>query len=245
MLITLIREGIFLCLLVQSIMKKIKQIEANGFYIFRGEVAANGNFIESLDEAKQFLVYANYFLKDYVSVYEFIITRHEWHMIVKLKSKNKILAMKQGEDIFQSELEVWRVVSERVRLFLSQYVRSVNRMRGRTGTLVHSSYERYYFDTLSQAKMVIQRIRDQTFRFYKRKKRYIGMKKHYKIPSKLGAGSIFLCSKEVREKVNKGRNLLENQCFQELRDLVLSKFVRSTKNLHKYSSRPRSYPKLE
>ena len=226
-------------------MKKIKKIEANGFYIFRGEVVANGNFIESINEAKQFLIYANFFLKDYLNVYEFIITRHEWHMIVKLKSQKEIFENKSHQDSCKDGSIVWKVVSERVRLFLSQYVRTVNRKRGRTGTLVHSSYQRYYFDTISQAKMVTQKIREQSFRFYKRKKKYRGLKKHYASPSKLGNGSIFLCSKELRMKVNHGRNLLEMQGIGRLQDLVLSKLVKFTLNLHTPKFQTNFNPKKE
>ena len=175
-------------------MKKIKQTQANGFYIFHGEVAANSNFIETVNEAKQFLIYANFFLKDYLTIYEYVITRHEWHIVVKLKSKKEIFSREVIDEGSQvGPQEIWRIVSERIRLFLSTYVKCINRMRGRTGTLVHSSYERYYFESLQEAKETIEALREQTWRFYKRKRKYRGKKKHYSIPKRLGNGSIFLC----------------------------------------------------
>ena len=220
-------------------MKKIKQIQANGFYIFHGEVAANSNFIETNEEAKRFLVYANFFLKDYLTVYEYLITRHEWHIVVKLKSREEFSSFSGFcEETQDGENLVWRIVSERVRLFLSNYVRCVNRMRGRTGTLVHSSYKRYYFESLLKAKEIIEALREQTWRFYRRKKKYQGLKKHYKIPKKFGNGSIFLCSKEVQRELNKGRNFLESQSVSQLTDLVLSNLVHFTKTTHKLAQKP-------
>ena len=227
-------------------MRKIKQIGANGFYIFHGEVAANSNFIETLDEAKQFLIYANFFLKDYLTVYEYVITRHEWHMIVKLNSKEDLLACDtSGEGGEFEDDMVWRIVSERMRLFLSNYVRCVNRMRGRSGTLVHSSYQRYYFETLTEAKTVIDSIRKQSFRFYRRKRKYRGLKKHYKIPRKLGRGSIFLCSRELKKEDKVGRNFLENQYLNGLEDLVLSNLINLTLKSHSPPNPAHALPKIE
>ena len=207
-------------------MQKLKKIKANGFYVFHGKSNANSCFIEKIIHAKKFLIYANYFLKDYLSIYDYIITKEGWSMVVKIKSKKHLLT----EEIEGSE--VWSIISERIRLFLSTFVRVTNKEKGRTGCLVHSGYERYYFESKNEALDYISRIRKQQIKFYSKKKKYRSLKTHYVISVNNAKGSIFLCSKEIRKLKKEVAEFADVIDFIDLQKLVVQKMVNSTLNLH-------------
>ena len=211
-------------------MKKVKQIRPNEFYIFKGRSNANSCFIEKLIHAKQFLIYANYFLRGYLKIYDYIITKDGWAMIVKIKRKEMILNSGQLE-----VEEIWRIVSERIRLFLSTFVRVTNNEKGRTGCLVHSGYERFYFERLGEAMEYIDKMRNQQIKLYSKKKKYRSLKTHYRISSAVAKGSIFLCSKDLRKKSFDRRVLGEVFDFIDLKKLLVQKMVFSTLSLHKTS----------
>lgn len=203
-------------------MKKVTKVEANGFYVFSGRSNANSCFIERLSHAKVFLIYANYFLKEYLTIHEYLINKDGWTMIVKIKSKNTILHFTN-----QTTHHIWKIISERVRLFISTFVRVTNKSKGRTGSLVHSEYERYYFDTLKESKEFIDKIRTQQIKFYSKKK-YRGLKTHYKVPKKLGKGSIFLCSRDLKLIHRESHVLGEVFEFVDLPKLVTENLIKST-----------------
>ncbi len=207
-------------------MKKIKKIQATGFYLLQGRSSANSCFIESLEDSRSFLRYANYYLKDYVTIYEYLLTQDGWLMLVRIRPMGEF-----PESAVQDGIACWRIISERIRLLLSTYVRVSNRAKGRTGSLVHSSYERYYFERLSEGIRVINDIRHQRLKLYEGKKKYRGLKWHYRIPARLGKGSVLLCSRDVRRKKKEAYKMLECLAFKGFTKLVLQDFIETTKSL--------------
>ena len=224
-------------------MKKIKETLSGGFYIFESKAAANSNYIEKISEAKLLLIYANYFLKDYLVIYDYLITKDGWQMAVKLKSSSEILSAQGDEKVdFPDETMIWRIISERIRLFISTYAKKANYLRGRQGSFVRNSYEKYYFQTLKEAKSHLGLMRNQLVKMYQRKPKYRGLKSHYCIPKKLGQGSIFLCSKDIKKlKYDRGIKM-ELPVFIGLEDFVVPELVRFTKNQHHSNNHPSKHP---
>lgn len=226
-------------------MKEIKKTKANGFYLFKGRVSADSSFIESVSESRHFSIYVNYYLKHYLQIYDYVINQDGWQMVVKLKSEKEI-----NSAYFQDEpdgIEVWRIISEQIRKCLSSYVVKVNRMRGRTGSLVHSSYERYYFTTLTEAQMEINKIRNRAVEMGQKSKKYSGKKEHYRVTEEDGKGSIYLGSLEgVNQRERVGSLELESFMNTGLTDLVLSNLISFSIKLHsvpkksKFSTKPQN-----
>ncbi len=181
-------------------MKSTKAFYPDGFYIFESTASANSNYIENLKEAKLMLTYFDYYLKDYLELQEYCIDQHGFHMAVKLKKAEDILVSYRmhggSEDIDITDM--WRIISNRMRLFLSTYVRRINFLRGRQGVLVRNSYRRYFFENLEEALEHLENMREQKMALYQRKKKYWGLKKHYRIDHSAGEGSVILCSKDLK-----------------------------------------------
>jgi len=207
-------------------MKKIKEIAGDQFYIFTGRSNANSCFIEKLSHGHTFLRYANYYLKDYIKVYDYIITRDGWAMALKINSKESILQISNKED-----WPIWKIISEQVRKFLGTFVQLTNREKGRSGCLVHSSYEKYYFHSMEEAIAVINDMRQQRSRLYNGRKRYRGLKFHYRISKSVGKGSIFICSRDIRRK-NLVLGSMKMFEITGLRKSVVAKMIKSTINSH-------------
>ena len=223
-------------------MKKVQETKEGGFYIFKGRSNANSCFIEKIIHAKQFLLYANHFLKGYLSIYDYLITKDGWVLVIKVKSE-----LKKQKSIINED--VWLIISERIRLFLSTFVRVTNKQRGRTGCLVHSSYERYCFETLKEAMKYINRIRNQQIKLYSGRKKYRGVKTHYKISASVGKGSVFLCSKDVKKRRLEFNNMKEVFEFIDLKETVVLKMLDFTFSSHNFNiphsispSKPKNEP---
>jgi len=204
-------------------MKKVKKTLPGNFYIFTSRSAANSNYIESISEAKQLFIYANLFLKGYLKIYDYVITRHGIQMLVRIEKYSRL---KELTDIDYTESTIWLCISDRMRLFLSHYVKKINRLRGRTGVLVHSNFEKEEFETLLEAKECMHKLRNQVFTYYQRSLKYRGLKSHYKIPKKLGKGSIFLCSRELGKVVQRFKGKEKTQLFGDIQKLVGSKSMK-------------------
>lgn len=224
MLITLIGESNF-----QFTMIKIKKPVANGYYLFQGKASANSSFIEDLSEAKRFIILANYYFKGYLKIHEYILTQDGWNFIVKINSAKSIAAKHASDSIedFDESL-IWKIISERVRIFLSTFVKFTNKKQGRTGSKVHSSYERFMFESLSEALGYIEKIRQGAIKLYQSKRKYKAKKSHYRIPRKLGRGSIFLSSRKLRDRVRRVVERLEVLELQVSSKHVLRKLIKST-----------------
>ncbi len=215
-------------------MKRTKKVYQDGFYIFESRVAANSNYIESIQEAKLLMVYARYYLKNYLIIHDYVITRHGWQMAVKID-------ITESTCFDEDPSQIWRVISERIRLMLSSYVKRVNSLRGRTGVLVHSNYKRYYFESLEEANGHMDNMRNQRIRMYQRKKKYRGLKCHYRVDKSVERGSIFLCSKELREgKSGERRN--GSQLIWAFQSFVGSNLIINTKRRHILLSTTSKHP---
>ena len=191
--------------------------------MFKGQSNANSCFIEKISQGELFLTYANFYLKEYLVVYDYVINQDGWALIVKINSKEKL---ELQDNKFEGE--VWRIISERMRLFLGTFVQVTNARKRRTGSLVHSPYERFHFDNLKEAMTVINNIRQQEIKIYNGRKKYRGLKIHYKIKKSIGKGSIFLCSRDVRRKGAKALKFAEMLSLRGLSPLVVAKWINST-----------------
>ena len=226
------RNELFITLIEKAInkMKCTKVFYPEGFYLFESKASANSNYIENLEEARLLLTYMDYYLKDYLDIQEYFISRHGFQIAVKLKSESKIVEAynRQGAASTSGRPEIWRIVSNRVRLFLSTYVRRINYRRGRKGVLVRASYKKYFFEKLDEALEHLEKMRNREVNLKQRRKRYRGLKKHYRIGSKFGKGSIYLSSKEVKL----GRKKWDNYELKwGLPSLVVQNWVINTKTL--------------
>ena len=215
-------------------MKITRNINFRGFYIFQGRSCANSCLIENLDNAKKFKVYMNFYFKGYLKVYDFFLSKDGWKLAVKLNDKESILE-KVGEKFNEHNVDeaCWRIISERVRLFLSTFVRVTNKDRGRTGTLVHSNYERKYFNNLSEAIRHLNDMRQQRIKYYRKDSKYAGMEEHYEIGKAGEKGSVFLSSRAGERKRIWVEEAIEVLSLKAITRLVLQNAINNTNHSHK------------
>ncbi len=227
-------------------MIRTKKVYAGGYYLFQGEASANSCFIENLKEARLFFRLFDRYLKNFVKVHEYLLTAEGWMVQVTIRSKKKVLCAyaKKKKVSFKEEepMEVWRIISERMRLFLSHYVRRTNRMEGRSGRKVKESYHRYFFETTKEAKGYMDKMRNQKIKLMQRKKKYRKVKTHYTIPKKEARGSIFLCLKGCKGKKSmrtvREKTGLSCLYLLDLDKIVLPNLISTTKNVHLTSKSP-------
>lgn len=204
-------------------MMKIKEIQSDCIYLFSGKASANSVFVESLAEAREFLNSANERFFGYIKIHEYLTTKDGWSMICEIESVELIIktylnARKANGREYKNPPfeEVWRIVSEQVRHWLSRFIKNCNFNQGRTGSKVHSSYERRLFLDVADAKQYIIGMHEQTIEMGQKRKKYRGKKSHFSVGKKKCKGHIFLCSK--------GLNALCDMMFEEI-GAVVSKAI--------------------
>lgn len=222
-------------------MKKTEKMRAGCLYLMKSMACSNTVYFEQLIDTKKFLELANQHLKDYMYIHEYMLCKDGWVFVARIKSAKAVreayIKKRLKYKKLPKELAIWKIISEQIRLFIAEYVTNYNSRTGRKGVLVRRSYERYYFDTVQEAKMKISRIRRRIVGLQQPQKMYRAKKGHYRIPKKLGAGGIYLSSKRKRRVGVEGRNLLEFAVFQRITKKVVTKsmkkIIKRTKSAHK------------
>lgn len=168
-----------------KLMKSITKLEAGGFYIIQSKASANSNYFEKDGLASLFFKYFNYYLKDYMDLYEYSLNQDGWIMAIRIKSRKtikkqyqEIIHNRKKKDSDNDKKEIWRIISERMRIFISTYVRLSNKLLGREGSLVKRKYERYRFENHQEAIKYIHDLRNQEIDISQPKSKYQGNRKH-------------------------------------------------------------------
>lgn len=196
-------------------MKAIQQMQAGKIYLIESTASANSVYFETDDLSKLFFRYCDYYLKDYLHVEEYVLNKNGWAMLIKVKSGQTIRKYYEAvEAARKSKVEhskhkkpkaIWRILSERVRLFISTYVKLSNHRLEREGTLVRRNYGRYEFEDLDAAKQYVSKIRNDQHEMQQSNKKYRGFAEHFRMNGNLIANplrsSLWVEFCEVKERV--------------------------------------------
>ena len=233
-------------------MVKIKEIQPNCIYLFSGKASANSVFIESLQEAHEFVNSANIRFKNFMKIHEYLLTKDGWSMVCEIESEDlinstylkdrKSKGKKYKKPAFD---EVWRIISEQVRHWLSRFVKICNFTQGRTGGKVHSNYERRIFTSVIDAKKYIADMHEQRLDYGQEKKRYQGSRGHFRVHDKKAKGHVFLCSKGLKGLIGRVFEVVGAVVNLALMDDVLRKLIETTLSHHFPTPHTSSSPKKE
>lgn len=190
-------------------MKQIKKMEANQFYLIRGASAANSPFFESEEDCQLFLKLADRFLKKYLKITSFQNNRDGWVMLIATRSERKIKRAYRTRRMLSKKCkkecafdEVWQMLSDQIRIFLSTYVKATNFRTGRTGAKVRSRYERFVFESEEEA-MRMQALLEKIYYVQAQaNRRYRPSKKLHKIRRRLLKTSIYVSCALLRVPEN-------------------------------------------
>lgn len=151
-------------------MKKVKKMQANHLYMIRGASTANSPFFESEGDCRLFLELVDRFLGDYLKVGCFQNNRDGWAMIITTRSavaikkayyRRRAQSMKCRKE--HEYTEVWKMLSDQIRIFLSTYVKATNFRSGRTGGKVRCRFERFIFESEEEAMKMRRTLEEQYY----------------------------------------------------------------------------------
>lgn len=182
-------------------MRKIKEMQADHFYMIRGASSANSPFFESTSDCKLFLDLAERFLGDYLKITCFQNNRDGWVMLIATRSavdiKRAYYARRARSTKCQKAFEykeVWRMLSDQIRIFLSTYVKTSNYRLGRIGGKVRCRYERFLFENEEEAVNMRDMLESIFYLQAQPLKRYRPAKKLHKFRGKILRRSVYVCS---------------------------------------------------
>lgn len=84
------------------------------------------------------------------------------------------------------------------------------------------------FDTLGEALGYIKKLRKGILKQCQNRKKYRAKKNRYRIPKKLGKGSIFISSRKLRKRIKNCEEKLEVQEIKATKRHVLQKLLKKT-----------------
>lgn len=226
-------------------------MEAGGLYIFQGKSSANSLLIENATEAKKLLSLLDRYLSDYIHVLDYCLKEDGWHFLVKLKSKKTILKNyeayinKSPKAFKRVYSEVWRIISEMVRIWRFQYVQWTNRQENRTGGKVACNYERFIIESEEEAAEYIQKIREGSIDLSQQNIRYKANYDQYDENFEISNNRQELTSKVIQEfgKVSKFNWVKSLYLWGSQYDM-LYKLIHRTRILH-LKSLKHPYPLIQ
>lgn len=188
-------------------MKKTKKMFAECYYLLKGGSTARDLFFEDNQDIIDFRDQLESMLGCYIKVQKFHFYRDQWALAVKLNSKEEIIRQyKKDRDRSKKAnrsndyTEVWRIISERMRLFLSNYVRKTNFRKGRKGSKVDMTYERYCFTDVQELEAEITKWKARTVES-RQEKKYRYLEKHYSVDEReKGIRMMIFCGIEDGEE---------------------------------------------
>lgn len=180
-------------------MRQIKKMEADHMYVIRGASTANSPFFEKEADCKLFLEYADRFLGDYLCINRFQNNRDGWVMLITTRSAREIKAAyytrrarsKKCQKAFEYQ-EIWKMLSDQIRIFLSTFVKATNYLSGRTGGKVRCRYERFIFESEEEAMKLVSMLEREYYAQAQPLKRYRPSKRLHRLTRRLLRTSLYM-----------------------------------------------------
>ncbi len=203
-------------------MKNTQTLNPGCIYLFKSLSCGNTCYFETENEIKYFTKIFRSKLKKYIQVLNINISKEGYSLILKIRDKRTILGhYKKEREIVKKSLnmgfinEPWRIISEKIRLVHSLFVRFANRQRQRSGVLVKKSYEKIYFENKNEVKKYMNKKEDELLSSQTNSK-YASNDSH--------------C--EVKCWMSQTKKVLKKLVFWEFKDLILLNLITKTINLH-------------
>ncbi len=205
-------------------MKRISTYEPGGYYVFESTSCGRNCYFENSKEIALFERLLKRYLSNYVLVHKLYTSSQGYHLVIKVRTEKTLLnhyinkIQSTGKAIVSKfKKEPWRIVSEQVRIFHSVYAKLVNKLRGRQGGLVQSRFKKYHFSSKEEFEKYVKQMD-------KGKEVESQRNERYKV------------SMRWKEVVDWGyyrkKDWVEKYAGNGFPDLVVSKLISLTKNLH-------------
>jgi len=217
-------------------MIPIKQMQANQLYLIEGTSVANSPFFENEADCKLFLSLVDKYLADYVTINCFQNSPDGWAMIITTKLAEAIRTAyknrrKQSKKCKEhcAHHEIWRILSDQIRILLSTYVKATNENTGRKGGKVRGNFKRFVFESVEEAETVKEELLKLKYDQAQELERYQPSNELYCFKNK---ESIYIGCERLESK--KLLHKLGMRCLDLAGSKidVLRKLVRTTFNLH-------------
>jgi len=130
------------------------ELKPSSYYLFKSVASGRSCYFESEVEIDLFKKLFSRYLSKFVKVQRMYLSTEGYHILLRVRDRDTLLSnycrsLEKVGKVAKPQFvkEVWRIVSERIRIFHSVFVKAVNALRGRMGVLVQNRYKRYYFES--------------------------------------------------------------------------------------------------
>lgn len=185
-------------------MIKTKEMFPDGYYVLTGASTARDLFFDDDQDIVEFKELFERMLCGYLQVYRMLLYKDQWFIAIKLNNKEQIKKQylydrdrSKKANRANDYHEPWRMISERVRVFLCNFVANTNKRKNRKGGKVSSSYKRYYFTNLSEMENEMKNWEERKIASSQKSNTYKYLERHYKVNEKdSGKRMLVFCKME-------------------------------------------------
>lgn len=172
--------------------KKNLWLLPNKVCIIRGNAVALNLMFENKKDHKIFLQMWDKYLGNMTEVIQYHLSPTDWTILFKTKTKEEIKLAYQTQRSKSKKAklaytleEPKRMLSEHIRIFLSQFVRRSNQNHGRKGTLVLESFQKYILHSSADYEKIFHFISNQHRLLKQNNPRYQADEKNYDIQKEI------------------------------------------------------------
>lgn len=178
--------------------KKNHWLLPNQICIAKGDAVANNLMFETKKDHQIFLKLWDLYLGEMTELINYRLSPHNWILLFKTKSeedikiaynnlRNKSKKVNRGLDLHEPK----RMLSEHIRIFLSQYVKRTNALHGRKGTKVLERFRKYIIRQQNELQEVFEMLTHQATKKAQHLKKYQADEKKYDIQKEMTENSIW------------------------------------------------------
>ena len=143
-------------------MKNTHELKTGGFYVFESLASANSVFFKSEKEIKIFKKLFKLYVSRYMDINKLYVDASGYQAVVRIKQRKTLLKNyrtecneKKRDPKKEIVKNPWRIISEKMRIFKSIFVKAINKLRGREGVLVKHSFKKYYFESIEEYNLYV------------------------------------------------------------------------------------------
>lgn len=210
-----------------------------GYYVMTGASTARDLFFETNQDIIDFKELFERMLGEYLEVNRMLLYKDRWYIAIKLHSEDKIRQQYLSDrdkskkaNRENDHLEPWRMISERMRLFLCNFVVNTNNRKNRKGGKVNASYQRYFFMSIEEMEREMKNWEERAIPSSQKSALYKYSDKYYKVQeTKGGISRLIFCKREEFEgfcSINKHKIWKSMLISVD----VVGNWIKSTKKLH-------------
>ena len=224
------------------LLPRNSKLQADSLYFILSESSAKTLYFQKKVNIEGMHVKIKQHMLPVLDVLDYMFVGKGLLLMVRTKSEEEIKAYYERIQRLKKKMmrfdEASQILSEQIRLALSTSAKRTNRQNRRSGSLVHSNFDRALIEDIGSAEQILEKMRERAIKLCRQGRQYRADIRNWNRDKMLkGDGDVYLCTKKWldREARKAEREANRNSLFFDLEGIsydVLQTLIKSTLSNH-------------